>query len=156
MIYEGQCTESCAAMVNDRYHRYGYLATLDFSLCYDHIEPEVITEALIKLGFTEDLAELLASVWANIMRYVIFEGECSEKPFPAGEMIMQGDSFGPFALHVLMAAGVNWVKKKMVESRGPPGDREAMRQMLVYMDDRNLTAGDPEVLCEMVKCWHRK
>ena len=100
VVTDGQSTEECAAQVNDRFRRLGYLATMDFSLCYDRIEPILITETVVEVDFPEDLAELLEDVWTAIERYVIFEGECSEVPFKAGEMIMQGDSFGPFALRM--------------------------------------------------------
>ena len=111
VVYDGQCTESCAANVFDNFCRLGFLATLDFSLCYDHIDPRLVCDAIKKLGIPGDLAELLEDVWTQIERYVLFEGNCSKAPFEAGEMLMQGDSFGPFALHVLMAAGYRWVQK---------------------------------------------
>ena len=35
VVYMSQCTESCAATINDRYHLDGFCGTLDYSLCYD-------------------------------------------------------------------------------------------------------------------------
>ena len=58
------------------------------------------------------MAILLEDVWTQIRRYVIYEGECSKEAYAAGNMIMRGDSFGPFALHILMAAGEIWTKEK--------------------------------------------
>ena len=40
---------ACAAEVNDRYFEQGYLCTLDYSLCYEHIDP--ICDAMEQLGF---------------------------------------------------------------------------------------------------------
>ena len=122
------------------------MGTLHFSLCYDHIDPKIICEAIRQLGFPADLADLLQEVWTNIERYVIDEGECSKESFKAGQMIMQGDSFGPFALHVLMAAGVLWVKEQAAQ-RDWKG--------LVYMDDRNLVATTARRLCQLVTAWQR-
>ena len=168
VIYEGQCTESCAAVVIERYHKRGFLGTLDFSLCYDHIDPKLICEALRKLEIPKNLIDMLEDVWSQIKRYVEYEGECSETPFKAGAMIMQGDSFGPFALHVLMAAGVAWVKEKMEnetqEEKGNDAKKKETKkketvktlkkwEMLVYMDDRNLTADDPDTLSKLVQKW---
>ena len=106
----------------DRYKKEGFLGTLDYSLCYEHIDPRVICEAMKELDIPEDLAALLADVWTNMKRFVIFENECTAEAYEAGKMIMQGDSFGPFALHLLMTAGVSWVKKEVQKAtdEAPP------------------------------------
>ena len=61
VVYGGTSTETCAAEVIDEFNKKGYLVTLDFSLCYDHIDPKLITDVL-KMGFPEDLANLLENV----------------------------------------------------------------------------------------------
>ena len=64
------------------------------------------------------MAIRLEDVWTQIQRYVIYEGECSKEAYPAGNMIMQGDSFEPFALHILMAAGKRWTTNQIRKSKG--------------------------------------
>ena len=105
VICDGTSTEACAAEVCEELDNKGYLGTLDFSLCYDHIDPKLIIEVLKYIGFPKDMAILLEDVWTRIQRYVIYEGECSTTAYSAGNMIMHGDSFEPFALHIRMAAG---------------------------------------------------
>ena len=85
VVYDGTSTEACAAEVIDEFNKRGYLGTLDCSLCYDRIDPKLITDVLNKLGFPEGLANLMENVWTNILRYVSFEEECSEKPYEAGK-----------------------------------------------------------------------
>ena len=188
------------------------LVPCNFSLCYDHIDPQLICESMEQLGIPADLAQLLSNVWTNIRRFVIFDGECSLTAYEAGQMIMQGDSFGPFALHLLMAAGTKWVQKRLpqgAETATPPNprdfiildkmdspgrlnppivrttastNRKAIHQaptpnratkgpkktiatingktppsweVLVYMDDRNLTATCPYALCKLVQLWQK-
>ena len=87
----------------------------------------VITQSLPQLDFPDDLTAMLEDVWTQITRYVIYEGEVDPEPLAAGEMVMQGDSFGPFALHVLTTAGVRWTAS---ESR----IQNIKKKILVYMD----------------------
>ena len=145
VVCDGTSTEACAAEVCEELDNKGYLGTLDFSLCYDHIDPKLIVEVK-RMRFPKYMATLLEDVWTQLRRYVIYEGECSKKAYKAGNMIMQGDSFGPFALHILMAAGEIWTKEKMRKRKGG-------KYSLVYMDDRNLVTDDPNTLCKYVKAW---
>ena len=132
VIYDGQCTEGCAAQVMDSFKQKGFLGTLDYSLCYDHIDPKLVCQSMIGLGIPADIAELLQDVWTNIHRFVQFEGTCSTEAFDAGKMIMQGDSFGPFALHLLMAAGTRWVDRTANERiRHEPQPTQPSTQPLV-------------------------
>ena len=48
VICDGTSTEACAAEVCEELDNKGYLGTLDFSLCYDHIDPKIIVEVLKK------------------------------------------------------------------------------------------------------------
>ena len=146
VICDGTSTEACAAEVCEELDNKGYLGTLDVALRYDHIDPKLIIEVLNKIGFPKDMAILLEDVWTQIQRYVIYEAECSQKAYPAGNTIMQGASFGPFALHILMAAGGKWTKNTIRKSQGD-------KYSVVYMDDRNLITNDPNTLCKYVKAW---
>ena len=113
------CTESCAAWVFEQFKKLGFLGTLDFSLCYDHIDPKLVVEVIRALGIPEDLCKLVLDVWANIARCIQFDGHNNPEWLWSGCALMQGDSTGPFALHVLMSSGSRWVRAALVEALRP-------------------------------------
>ena len=51
VVYDGTSTDSFAAEVNEQFHRERSMWTLDLSLCYDNINPQIITNAMKEFGF---------------------------------------------------------------------------------------------------------
>ena len=143
--------ESCGAKVCDKFRELGFLGTLDFSQCYDHVDPRLITEVLKRLHFPSDLADLLQDVWGKLIRYIQWNGHTGAVPLDAGKALMQGDSFGPFALNLLMASGTRWVQREI--RRALPDVGRVFS--LILMDDRNFASDKPEKICTTIDTWYR-
>lgn len=80
--------KSCGAKVCDKFRELGFLGTLDFSQCYDHVDPRLITEVLKRLHFPSDLADLLQDVWGKLIRYIQWNGHTGAVPLDAGKALM--------------------------------------------------------------------
>ena len=52
-----KCCEGCATYVTDKFREHGFLGTLDYSLCYDHMDPLLFTGVVQQLKWPEDLLD---------------------------------------------------------------------------------------------------
>ena len=60
--------EEVLADLCDAFVWLGYIATLDYSLCYDYIDPSVTIQIMERLGWPRGLLAILEDVWKNQKR----------------------------------------------------------------------------------------
>jgi len=132
--------EEAGADLLDALHQYGFLGTLDYSLCYDHMDPEVTVAIMEQLGWPSGLTEVLREVWCDQKRWIIWDGHVDPEPLQGGTATPQGDPWGPFALNMWMAAG-HWIveereKEKASQQERATWEQVGRRKSKIYMDDR--------------------
>ena len=96
----GKGSEEAAADIFDDFAWLGYMGTLDFSLCYDYMHPEVSCRVLEKLGWPRGLREILKDVWRNQKRWMYWDNQVAEEPLKTGSASPQGHPWGPILLNI--------------------------------------------------------
>ena len=62
--------EEAAADVCDEWAQLGYAGTLDFSVCYDNMHPEVTCEVMKRAGWPADIVDLMQDMCGNQERWI--------------------------------------------------------------------------------------
>ncbi|CAE7363108.1 CAC, partial [Symbiodinium sp. KB8] len=140
-------SERLAAKLQDSFSEQGFLATLDYTLAFDHVIPEAITRGMARMGLPVQLANTLLNQWSHQKRILQWKASSSPKLLETDMSVPQGDALSPLALNILMLSGFNFTEARCPV---PLGDR----LHVVYMDDRSWTTKQASVLVQTLRTWH--
>ena len=118
--------EDLAAQLCDQFNKKGFVGTMDYSQCFDHVCPSHTTMCMKHLGISHNLANVLKFSWEKQKRYICWDQNVDPDPIYTQVGLPQGDGLSPVALACLLQAGLNYVKQ---------GDDTTHH--CVYMDDRS-------------------
>ncbi|CAE7661896.1 unnamed protein product [Symbiodinium sp. CCMP2592] len=118
-------TERLAAKLQDALVQHGFLATLDYSLAFDHVVPAAIFLGMERLCLPKALSSVLLDQWTHQKR--ILQWNCSTLP--------RGDALSPFALNILMFAGFNYVKTHCAASPTRRLHENERKTQITYAND---------------------
>lgn len=118
--------EDLAAKLCDAFNKKGFVGTMDYSQCFDHVCPTHATMCMKHLGISKNLANVLKNSWQRQKRYICWDRNVDPNPVYTHVGLPQGDGLSPVALACLVEAGLNYVKQ---------GDTTTHH--CVYMDDRS-------------------
>lgn len=135
--------EEHATRMFDAFNTDGYIASLDYSQCYDHVIPADACQAMAMLGLPNALTSTLQFHWEHQVRYIDWNRFVDPVPMRTSTGIPQGDGLSPLSLACLMTAGLNFVKDRC----------PAVTNHCVYIDDRTWTAHDPSLLTQVAAEW---
>ena len=124
----------------------GFGCTLDFSKCYDTLDPQG-TEALLHAGhFPQHWIDTLSLVWKQQKRWIVWNRHYHSVQLDAACCMPQGDPWGPLALQMWMTSGLRFVSQNLQPRLRGGIDR-------VYMDDRSFSSPTPEGLLAKRNLW---
>eukprot|EP00439_Symbiodinium_sp_Y106_P038428 s5766_g4.t1 len=141
-------TEVLASQSADALHSMGWLATVDYSLAFDYIDAQAVTQAMMQLGIPARLAQVLCEQWTNQKRLLQWRRSTCPTTLRTDIAVPQGDPMSPLALNICMYAGLRFVEKTA------PAE-QTCRMQQVYMDDRTWTASSPALLTRTLHAWYR-
>ena len=95
---ESRSTESIGSQIRDDLQHYGFMASLDYSQCYDNVHPSLATTALRQLGLPKGLCEVLHAQWTHQKRFLTWNNHVYPVPLQSYQSIPQGDPMSPLAL----------------------------------------------------------
>ena len=72
-------SEQLAAKLQDSFSEQGFLATLDYTLAFDHVVPEAITSGMAHMGLPVQLANTLFNQWSHQKRILQWKVSSSPK-----------------------------------------------------------------------------
>eukprot|EP00439_Symbiodinium_sp_Y106_P074583 s2192_g14.t1 len=121
----------------------GYIASLDFSQCYDHLTATASTEFLRRVGWPPQLCRLMQLAWSH-RRWVSWQGHTAEEPMEA-DVVPQGCPLAPLTLMAWTTAGLRWVEQGVTD-----GSDSLTR---IYMDDRTFWCRTWTGLRERIERW---
>ena len=124
----------------------GYGCTLDFTKCYDSLDPRGTVSLLQAAGLPDSWVNTLSMVWTQQSRWILWGGCVMPDKLQATEATPQGDPWGPLALQLWMAAGNGFVHENLT-----PDLRNGITR--IFMDDRSFSAKTPEGLLEKRRLW---
>jgi len=140
------CEQQASALA-DGLATHGLLATLDYKLAFDHIDPTVVTAAMIHMGLPACLAHTVCSHWQDQRRFLQFQKSTAPEPLTTAVSIPQGDPLSPLSLTIMMLAGYNFV-----EAAAPQQTNNRLH--IVYMDDRSFVTDNADLLVATIRAWH--
>ena len=140
-------SEHLAAKLQDALVQHGYLATLDYSLAFDHVVPAAVSLGMERLGLPKALSSVLLDQWTHQKRILQWNCSTFSRLLCADMSVPQGDASSPLALNILMFAGFNYVKRHCAAS-------PTQRLHVVYMDDRSWTSSSARLLLSTLRTWH--
>ena len=140
-------TEQLASQLCDDLQHYGFLGSLDYSQCYDHVHPSLAKAALEQLGLPHGLTKVLHWQWMRQKRFLSWNNYVDPTPLRSSESIPQGDPLSPLALNAIMLAGFNYTQRTNITE-------EQCKQM-IYMDDRTIIATSALQLLNTVDAWQQ-
>lgn len=135
--------EDLAAELYDNFNRQGFVGTMDYSMCFDHVCPKIATETMQWLGIPETLTKTLCYNWERQKRFLVWQQCTNPEPLHTKLGIPQGDGLSPLALSCLIYAGLRYVQAKSGQHEG----------FCIYMDDRSWTANNPQKVVEIARFW---
>ena len=97
-------TEVLASQCADALHSMGWLATVDYSLAFDFIDAEAVTQAMRQLGMPAGLAQVLCEQWTNQKRVLQWRRSTLPTTLRTDIAVPQGDAMSPLALNICMRA----------------------------------------------------
>ena len=124
----------------------GYGCTLDFTKCYDSLDPRGTVSLLQAAGLPDSWVNTLSMVWTQQSRWILWSGCVMPDKLQATEATPQGDPWGPLALQLWMAAGNSFVHENLTRDL-----RNGITR--IFMDDRSFSAKTPEGLLEKRRLW---
>lgn len=124
----------------------GYGCSLDFTKCYDSLDPRGTVSLLQAAGLPDSWVNTLNMVWTQQSRWILWGGCVMPDKLQATEATPQGDPWGPLALQLWMAAGNGFVHENLT-----PDLRTGITR--IFMDDRSFSEKTPEGLSEKRRLW---
>ena len=156
--------EEASAALLDAFQEMGLLATLDYSQCYDLMDPATTLGLMRKAGFPVGLVRVLEKVWCHQKRWVSWDNYVHPEPLEVRAATPQGDPWGPFSLNLWMVIGRKAVEDKIVRAEmteEPENDGwQVVRRRLrkkkkekIYMDDRTWAEKSAKGIFRSVDAW---
>eukprot|EP00928_Gymnodinium_smaydae_P014238 TRINITY_DN15187_c0_g1_i4.p1 TRINITY_DN15187_c0_g1~~TRINITY_DN15187_c0_g1_i4.p1 ORF type:complete len:1277 (+),score=95.69 TRINITY_DN15187_c0_g1_i4:1051-4881(+) len=145
-------SEAGAAWLFQEIAKKGYGGSLDYSACYDSMDPEISVEVMREIGFPNWVLEPMREVWGSASRYICYGGNVEQQAVAAGDATPQGDPWGPLLMAIWMCAGLKNVRKK--RSEGTEAVEKNVSEV-IYMDDRSWAASSAEDCCREVTLWRK-
>lgn len=134
-----------AAKVLDAFGRQGFLASLDFTKCFDLLRPQACAALLVRSGFCPKMSKLCSHFWTHHVRWCQWQQATDAKPLQSGLMaVPQGDPWGPLMAALYLSAGQRCVRRQL-----PTITMECSN----YMDDRSFAVGSLPDLQACVEAW---
>lgn len=122
------------------------LASLDYKLAFDHVNPEVVTQAMAHMGLPLALTQTINTHWQHQTRWLQYKTSTAQEPLCTSMAIPQGDPLSPLSLQILLLAGAHYV-----ETAAPAAHP---REQVIYMDDRSWTSTSADTLAQTMSAWH--
>ena len=122
------------------------LASLDFMLCFDYVDPFLALRNMQLYGAPAGLLGILKWTWCHQRRWLQLGEEVLPEPEAVDSSLPQGCPASPLALLLLLRLPALTVSQLL----GP-----AVVQS-VFVDDRNLVVNTPEQAKLAVECWDRE
>lgn len=138
--------EELAAGLLDSFHEQGFIASLDYSTCYDCVDPLLATGVMRQLGLPRQLTSVLAYTWSHQTRWLTWNDAVDPTPLFTNMGIPQGDGLSPVALNCLLTTGLRYV---ISECSHIPSKH------CVYMDDRSWTSPSAQGVYDIQQAWNR-
>ena len=142
---KGASAEKSAAKILESYVRKHYMASLDYTKCFDSLRVNSTAALLRQLGFHNGLTTLCEQMWTNHARWCTYNAYTSETPLtPAGMGVPQGDPCGPLMTALWLSCA-----QRHIEALHQNFDGETS----IYIDDRSFTAASATQLVERIDHW---
>ena len=124
--------DTAIASLENRFHaNKGILVTMDYTKCFDMVDPQLAVQVLEAAGFPSTWANMLRHVWASQHRWLQLGKDSLATPVSVEQSMPQGDAFSPLALNVLLSAPV----RAVVQQETCMGLSHA-----IFLDDRTYVA----------------
>ena len=81
-----------------------YLATWDYSLVFDNLDPAIAIESFTILGMDQRVCSMLSEVWGRQGRYLQLGRAVHPDLQEVGSSLPQGDPFSPLGLSAVLLA----------------------------------------------------
>ena len=144
---KGTDPQLSAASILQDFSGSGFLATLDYTKCFDLLRPSASASALKKAGCNPQLANLCQYMWMSHVRWLSWDNHVGAMPLSSDMAVPQGDPLGPLICAVWLIAGTRYVAKTL------PPQVAADGCLNVYMDDRTFTASSADSLRLKYDAW---
>ena len=119
-----------------------YLASLDYSLAFDHAEPKMVTEILRRLGMPPQVVKMIMGVWSDQRRFLQYAGQTDKIPAKVSKSMPQGDAMSMLGMAALLLPPMKEAKEKWPEAT-----------QVVFVDDRSWTTKTARERAEIQKHW---
>ncbi|CAK0789281.1 unnamed protein product [Prorocentrum cordatum] len=81
-----------------------YLTSWDFSLAFDHTDPEIAAKAFDTLGMPSNVNNMLSEMWCHQLRWLQLGQAVHPEPQRVASSLPQGDPFSPLGLSAVLLA----------------------------------------------------
>ena len=119
------------------------LVSLDYSKCFDHVDPKIGIRCLVHLGCPRQIAGPLSAIWLNQRRWLTYNGECLPEAQQVSSSLPQGDSLSPLTLIAI----VSGLSAHIVHDEPEP------HVLTTFLDDRNFIASSPAQAGRLFHNW---
>ena len=119
------------------------LVSLDYSKCFDHVDPKIGIRCLVHLGCPRQIAGPLSAIWLNQRRWLTYNGECLPEAQQVSSSLPQGDSLSPLTLIAI----VSGLSAHIVHDEPEP------HVLTTFLDDRNFIASSPAQAGRLFHKW---
>ena len=137
--------QTSAAGILDAYGRHGYLASLDFTKCFDLLRPSACCALLKQNGFCHLMSDLCSHFWTKHVRWCTWQQVTDHTTLCSGHMaVPQGDPWGPLMIALYLSAGQRYIRQRLPHVVGAASN---------YMDDRSFTSTTAIGLVETIQGW---
>lgn len=146
--FGGHGPEVQAATIDSIFHEFGCAATLDYKLCFDTVNVELIEKSLC-VALPPALvpwAKCICQQWRNRQKWIVYNKHPHSTPFISVTGIPQGDPASPLFLGLLLWYGYYKVQNCEYQGRVYQG---------LYMDDRTVVTECTADLEIAVNAWNQ-
>ena len=119
----------CLADIDEACQQDQFLASLDFSLAFDHVHPRLVKNAFRALGLPDGVASMIGSVWEQQMRVLVYDRIAFLEAQLVSTSTPQGDAWSMYGLVAILGPVTADINRKV------PGIGQKL-----FVDDRCLYA----------------
>ena len=107
----------------------GYLLSLDYSLAFDRLDPQLVRLLLLQAGIPAGTCSVMSAVWENQLRFLQYDNQCLPYGIRVSTSMPQGDAWSLVAM-VLCLAGPS----RQIQEQFPTCVQR------IFVDDRTCVA----------------